>query len=133
MAAWSRDSQYGGGQFIDSGSVYRKSNDVSLHTFPEKMAQRRLWIHGIQTTRAEWNGQKMATTQLSCSMHFTLESFSSSTRTKWLLGLPCKPVLNPDAVQTLFGENDRTSNLVSDVQRSTARKREVQRVNAIRV
>ncbi|KAH3867907.1 hypothetical protein DPMN_031044 [Dreissena polymorpha] len=65
------------------------------------MAQRRLWIRGIQTT-----------TKLVCSMHFTLESFSSSTRTKWLLGLPCKPALNQDAVPTLFGENVRTSDLV---------------------
>ncbi|KAH3866271.1 hypothetical protein DPMN_029331 [Dreissena polymorpha] len=44
--------------------VNRKSNEVSLHTFPKNMAQRRLWIRGIQTTRAEWNGPKMATTQV---------------------------------------------------------------------
>ncbi|KAL4218842.1 hypothetical protein ACF0H5_021430 [Mactra antiquata] len=45
--------------------------------------------------------------QLVCSVHFTFDNFTLTTRTKWKLNIPCRPALIENASPNLLGSKVR--------------------------
>ncbi|KAL4237211.1 DNA binding [Mactra antiquata] len=116
-----------------------RGSNIGLHTFPKDLFLRRKWINNIKNTGSEfsrggaWNGpstQSSKNGQLVCSVHFTFDNFTLTTRTKWKLNIPCRPALIENASPNLLGSKVRVGGNPEQgiTNRAVIRKRDVSRI-----
>ena len=89
---------------IAGGCSNQTSETVSLHKFPIKDRKRcALWNRFVRVKRADWTGPSAHS--ILCSAHFLRSDFDRSLQHQ--LGFSKKPVLNDDAVPSVYASTHR--------------------------